>query len=92
MDDGGQRATRGQRATPEQRATPGQRATLRQRDYRAAGHRWETILTAIGRSLAEGSIGNTSLWLDFIILINEEVLNALHKIRSAHASRACQCY
>ena len=36
-------------------------------------------LTAIGRSLSSGRL----LWLDFVILSMEELLNALHTIRVA---------
>ena len=67
MGDGGQQATPGQRATPNQQATP-QRTS-----------RWMTVLTAIGRSLSNSRL----LWLDFVILSMEELLNVLHTIRVA---------
>ena len=54
-------------ATPNQQATP-QRTS-----------RWMTVLTAIGRSLSNSRL----LWLDFVILSMEELLNVLHTIRVA---------
>ena len=67
MGEGWQRTTPGQRATPNQQATP-QRTS-----------RWMTVLTAIGRSLSNSRL----LWLDFVILSMEELLNVLHTIRVA---------
>ena len=77
MGDGGQWAP-GQRATTGQRATPRQRATPQQTSQ------WTTTLIAIGGSLSS----NMRLWLDFVILSIEQLLNVLQTIRTAYRESA----
>ena len=77
MGDGGQWAP-GQRATTGQRATPRQRATPQQTSQ------WTTTLIAIGCSLSS----NMRLWLDFVILSIEQLLNVLQTIRTAYRESA----
>ena len=89
MGDGGQwapgqRATTGQCATPGQRATTGQRATPRQRATPQQTSQWTTTLIAIGCSLSS----NMRLWLDFVILSIEQLLNVLQTIRTAYRESA----
>ena len=80
----GQRATPGQQATPGQRATTGQRATPRQRATPQQTSQWTTTLIAIGCSLSS----NMRLWLDFVILSIEQLLNVLQTIRTAYRESA----
>ena len=89
MGDGGQwaprqRATTGQCATPGQRATTGQWATPRQRATPQQTSQWTTTLIAIGDSLSS----NMRLWLDFVILSIEQLLNVLQTIRTAYRESA----
>ena len=55
----------------------GQRATSKQVATAKQEHRHNTVLSAIGRSLSN------TFWLDFIILLTEEMLEMLRIIRSA---------
>ena len=58
----------------------GQRATSKQVATAKQEHRHKTVLSAIGRSLSSTM---SSLWLDFVILLTEEMLEMLRIIRSA---------
>ena len=58
----------------------GQRATSKQVATAKQEHRHKTVLSAIGRSLSSTT---SSLWLDFVILVTEEMLEMLRIIRSA---------
>ena len=59
-------------ATPNQQATPQQTS------------QWTTTLIAIGGSLSS----NMRLWLDFVILSIEQLLNVLQTIRTAYRESA----